>query len=315
MHPALVEYLHATLADAPARPAHGDPAARRAAYRERAIRLAGPPEPVAEVRDLDLDLGGRTRPARLVVPVGAREGVVVLYLHGGSFVEGDLESHAAVYHHLANRVGAPFVALDYRLAPENPFPCAVEDAVDAARALRDRPETVGAPGARLVVMGDSAGATLAGVVAAELRDEGPPLAGQVLVYPTLGPEVLTDSSHEFARGYLLDVEDLRADYESYLAGADPTDPRVSPLFSADLSGAAPAIVVVAECDPLRDEGLDYAGLLRHFAVPVEVVEAPGMLHGFLRLGARFAEAQAVVDDLATRIRGLTDGSGAADRAG
>ena len=111
----------------------------------------------------------------------------------------------------------------------------------------------------------------------------------MLIYPTLGPAVLTDSSHTYAQGYFLDVDHLRYDYGQYLAGyADATDPRVSPLMAEDLSGSPPAILVLAECDPLRDEGLAYAGLLEHFGVPVELLEAKGMPHGFLRMGGRRA---------------------------
>jgi acetyl esterase len=304
VHPALESYLRETLAAEADGPALDDLVERRHAYREQARRLAGEPEAVAEVRDLVLHLPGRDLAARLMVPERADPRCVVLYLHGGSFVVGDLDTHESLCRRLATRVGARVVALDYRLAPENPFPAAVEDAIDAVRLLRDDPGLADAPGARLVVMGDSAGATLAAVAANATRAETPPLAGQVLVYPTLGPEMLTDSSHAYARGYLLDVEDLQRDYARYLAGADPTDPRISPLLSEDLAGSPPAVVLVAECDPLRDEGVDYAGLLRHFGVSVDLVEAQGMLHGFLRLGARIAEVQVVVDDLAAHVRRL-----------
>jgi acetyl esterase len=166
-------------------------------------------------------------------------------------------------------------------------------------------ETFADRGARVIVMGDSAGATLAAVAVAHTRNEGLNLAGQALIYPTLGPELLTDSAQRFATGYLLEVESLRFDYEQYLAGwSDHSDTRVSPLMNLDLANSPPAVVVVAEFDPLRDEALAYAGLLEHFGTPVEVLEAEGMVHGFLRLGGLVPEALAVVDDLALHLKGL-----------
>jgi acetyl esterase len=151
-------------------------------------------------------------------------------------------------------------------------------------------------------MGDSAGATLIAVATALTRSEPLGIAAQVLIYPTLGPEMLTDSSHTYAKGYLLDVDHLRYDYGQYLGEwRDHTDPRVSPLMFANLTGAPPAIVLVAECDPLRDEGVAYAGLLEHFGVPVELLEAEGMIHGFLRMGGLVPEAIEIVDDLAAHM--------------
>jgi acetyl esterase len=142
---------------------------------------------------------------------------------------------------------------------------------------------------------------LVAVACAATRQELP-LAGQVLIYPTLGPEVMTDSSHRFASGYVLEIDHLRYDYQLYLGDwTDHTDPRVTPLFAADLTGAAPAIVVVAECDPLRDEAIAYAGLLEHFGVRVEVLEAEGMLHGFLRMGHVIPDALDIVDDVASHL--------------
>jgi acetyl esterase len=114
---------------------------------------------------------------------------------------------------------------------------------------------------------------------------------------------VTDSSHRFATGYILEIDHLRFDYQQYLGEwSDHTDPRVTPLFAHDLTGAPPAIVVVAECDPLRDEAIAYAGLLEHFGVRVEVLEAEGMLHGFLRMGHVIPDAMDIVDDVATHLK-------------
>jgi biopolymer transport protein TolQ len=149
-------------------------------------------------------------------------------------------------------------------------------------------------------------ATLATVAATLTRHEGLGIGAQVLLFPTLGPEMLTDSAHAYGTGYWLELDHLRYDYGQYLAGADPTDPRVSPLLSTDLAASPPAIVVVASCDPLRDEAVAYAGLLEHYGVRVELLEAEGMVHGFIRLGGMFPEALAIVDDLATHMHRLVE---------
>jgi acetyl esterase len=147
------------------------------------------------------------------------------------------------------------------------------------------------------------------VAATLTRNEDLDIVAQVLIYPTLGPDVVTESSHHFGVGYFLDLDHLRYDYAQYLGSFfDHTDPRVTPLMSSDLRGAPPAIVLVAECDPLRDEGVAYAGLLEHFGVRVELLEAEGMVHGFLRLGALVPEALQIVDDLARHMHDFATGN-------
>jgi acetyl esterase len=192
-----------------------------------------------------------------------------------------------------------FLAVDYRLAPENEFPAGLDDAVDVIRYVRQHLHEFAPSGAELIVMGDSSGGSLVSVAAALTRHEGLGIAAQVIIYPTLGPELVTDSAHTYGAGYMLDLDHLRYDYGQYLGSwSDHTDPRVTPLMFDDLSGAPPAIVVVAECDPLRDEGVAYAGLLEHFGVPVKLLEAEGMPHGFLKMGGLVPEALEIVDDLA-----------------
>ncbi|MFI5036149.1 MAG: alpha/beta hydrolase [Acidimicrobiales bacterium] len=304
IHPALEPYVREAQEHPRAHPATISTAERREVYRARAAALRGTPEPVASTTDLVLALTGRTLAARLYEPFGDENRALVLYFHGGSFVEGDLDTHDALCRRLAADIRARFLAVDYRLAPEHPFPAAVDDAVDVVRHVAAHRGEFADPAVRLILMGDSSGATLMTVAAALTRAEALGVAAQVLIYPTLGPGVLTDSSHTYARGYFLDVDHLRFDYGQYLAGAEHTDPRVSPLMAPDLTGSPPAVMVLAECDPLRDEGLAYAGLLEHFGVPVELLEAPGMPHGFLRMGGLVPEALEVVDDLAAHLHRL-----------
>ena len=299
IHPDYDKYLR-TLPEA-ADPASTPLAERRAAYREQALRQRGPLEEMAEVRDGEIALDGRSLRYRLYVPADGRGDALVVYFHGGSFVFGDHDTHEALCRRLSADTSMSFLAIEYRLAPEHPFPAAVDDAVDTLRHVVAHVEDYAAAGTRVIAMGDSAGASLVAVACAATRQELP-LAGQVLIYPTLGPEVMTDSSHRFASGYVLEIDHLRYDYQLYLGDwTDHTDPRVTPLFAPDLTGAAPAIVVVAECDPLRDEAIAYAGLLEHFGVRVEVLEAEGMLHGFLRMGHVIPDALDIVDDVASHL--------------
>ncbi|MBW4030762.1 MAG: alpha/beta hydrolase [Acidobacteria bacterium] len=301
IHPDYQEYLR-TLPEQSTSPTSSSVDERRRAYRERALELRGPLEQMAEVRDGVLTLGERTLRYRLLVPPREGGDALVVFFHGGSFVVGDLDTHEALCRRLSADTSMRFLAIEYRLAPEHPFPAAIDDAVETLRYVAGHVEEFASPGTKVIAMGDSAGASLVAVAAALTRDELS-LAGQVLIYPTLGPEVMTDSSHRYATGYILEMEHLRQDYQRYLGDwTDHTDPRVTPLFATDLAGSPPAIVVVAECDPLRDEAIAYAGLLEHFAVPVEILEAEGMLHGFLRMGHVIPDALDIIDDVAAHLR-------------
>ncbi len=303
VHPALRAMVDEAQAHPSPPPWTTDVSVRRAQYRAQSHDLWPEVDERVSARDLVVTLPGRELAARLYVPPGDDDAALVVYFHGGSFVVGDLDSHDAVVRRLASDTAMRYLAIDYRLAPEHPFPAAIDDAVDALRWARAQRGSLGAPGSALVVMGDSAGATLATVAAALTRHDDDAVAAQVLLYPTMGPSLLTDSGHVYNTGFLLDLETLRYDYTQYLGvGSDPTDPRVSPLLFDDLTGAPPALVVVAQCDPLRDEAVAYAGLLEHFAVHVELLEARGMLHGFLRLGGTVPASLEILDDVARHLR-------------
>jgi len=307
VHPAFESIVRLSRENPEAHPSSVSLDERRQAFRDEAFSIQGEMAPMASTEERWLALGDRTLRARLYVPMNEETRALVVYLHGGSFVVGDLDSHEWLCRRLAQDTKMRFLAVDYRLAPEFPFPAALNDAVDAIRYVSGHRDEFAATDAHLIVMGDSAGANLATVAVTQLRDENVDITAQVLIYPTLGPEVVTDSAHTFATGFLLDIEHLRYDYRQYLGDyRDHTDPRVTPLLNNDLSGVAPAVVVVAECDPLRDEAVAYAGLLGHFGVRVELLEAEGMVHGFLELGGVVPEALAVVDDLATHLHRLVE---------
>ncbi len=304
VHPALASAVAAER-DAPRpHPATRSIDQRREEFRREALAQWPAPEEMRETRELTLDAGHGPIPARLYVPRAAAGSGLVVYFHGGSYVLGDLDTHDGVCRRLAKDTGVRIVAVDYRRAPESPFPAAVEDAIDAVRAAFACRGELAEEGAPIVVMGDSAGATLATAAASALaRDPARP-AGQVLFYPTLGPQLMTASAHEFDQGYGIDLEHLRYDYGQYLQGRDPMDPRVSPLFGRNLDDVPEAIVVIATCDPLRDEDVAYAGLLEHYGVRVELLEAEGMIHGFIRLGGMVPEALTIVDEVAEHLHRL-----------
>jgi acetyl esterase/lipase len=168
-------------------------------------------------------------------------------------------------------------AVHYRLAPEHPFPAALEDALAAVAWVAEHATEIGADAERLAVGGDSSGASV--TTAARRRRD---LRLQVLVYPATDAAMDTPSHERYATGYYLERDEMRSSWDTYLGGADPTDPDASPLRADDLAGVAPALVLVAGFDPLHDEGVAYAERLQAAGVPVELVEFEGQIHGFLR---------------------------------
>ncbi|HEU0221041.1 MAG TPA: alpha/beta hydrolase [Paracoccaceae bacterium] len=235
---------------------------------------AGRPEGVAAV-DLVLAQGGQRVPVRRYAP-GAPGAAKVVYLHGGGFVLGGLESHDDVCAELCAATGFEVVSADYRLAPEAPHPAAFLD----ARAVF---ASVAAEGAPVVLAGDSAGGNLAAAVAHAARGAGPRPAGQVLVYPGLGAIGDTGSYAVHAEAPML----ARADLEFYRAvrGGGPgaeRDPSFAPLSDADFSGLPPTVAVAAECDPLADDCAAYAGRIRAAGGRAHAWTEPGLVHGFLR---------------------------------
>jgi acetyl esterase len=216
---------------------------------------------------------------RLFRPEGEGPLPVVAYLHGGGWMTGDLDTYDAPMRALANASGAIVAGVDYRRIPEHRFPAALEDTLAAIRWLAGRADEV--DGSRLAVAGDSAGGNLAAVAARRLRDEVP-LRLQALVYPVTDAGLDTPSCREFHQGYGLSVAKMRWFWDVYLDGADGTHPDASPLRAADLAGVAPAFVVTAENDVLRDEGEAYARALQEVGVPCELERWPGTIHGFWR---------------------------------
>ena len=248
----------------------------RAAHAAETAQLAGRGPDVAYVYDGEL----AGVPVRAYRPRDARGTVV--YFHGGGWVVGNLESVDAVCRALALAAGATVVSVDYRLAPEHPYPAALEDALGATRALlTERP---------LAVAGDSAGGNLAAIVARHLKDD---VAAQLLVYPVTDAGLNTPAYRQFSEGFGLSAAGMRRFWELYLDGADGLQPDASPLRAGDLRGLPPAYVLTAECDVLRDDGEAYAHALRDAGVDVTLRRREGAVHGFWRWQTTEAAREAV----------------------
>jgi acetyl esterase len=265
----------------------------------RHTRMTGGAQPIGAVRDLVV----ADRPARLYVPTGADPvSSLLLFFHGGGFMHGDIESHDAACRFLAERSGARLLAVDYRLGPEHPFPAAYDDAVAAHRWVAEHGADVGADPARVAVGGDSAGGTLAAVVAIEAARAGLPLALQLLVYPATDAVRDTQSARLFAEGFYLTQAYMDLANESYIATGDPRDPRISPLHAELPEGLAPAYVATAGFDPLRDEGEAYARRLAEAGVPVELRRFADQIHGFFNVVGVGRTSRSAVAEVAAKLK-------------
>jgi acetyl esterase len=267
--------------------------ARAASARE----IAGDPEPVAEVHERRLPSG---RPVRIYLPTTDAPRPVVVFFHGGGWVLGDLEMQDETCRRLANRVGATVLNVDYRLAPEHPFPAAHDDAFEAVIWAADQATAFGGDATRLAVAGMSAGGNLAASVALRARDEGgPPLALQTLIYPVLDSRMATASYAEHAEAPVLGAAQMGWYWDQYAgSGAARENPYASPAHARDLAGLPPAVVVTADHDPLRTEAEEYAARLAQAGVAVQITRYDGQLHSFMRLLGVVSDAERALDDTA-----------------
>jgi acetyl esterase len=257
----------------------------------RETRPASTPDPpaVGLVRDLTADGPLGAIPLRLYRPAGVAAATrlpVLVYFHGGGWVIGDLDTHDVLCRQLTAEAGVSVVSVDYRLAPEQKFPAAVDDAWAATRWVAAHAAELAVDAERLAVGGDSAGGNLAAVVALLARDAGgPAIRVQALLYPVTDTNTETASYRDFAEGFLLTRDSMRWFFDHYVRSeADAADWRLSPLRAPSLAGLPPAVVVTAGFDPLHDEGEAYAARLRASGVRVDAVCYGGMVHGFVPMG-------------------------------
>lgn len=285
--------------------AQSDATSARAAYAATTDVYRHPTPPLDSVANLVFEGPGGHLAARLYRPRAlAAPAPVLLFLHGGGWAVGDLDTHDHVCRQLAASAPVVVAAIDYRLAPENPFPAAFQDAQAALAWLRSAAGELGLDAGRMAVGGDSAGGNLAAALAIAARDEGAqPLKLQLLIYPAVDFNADNESLRENGEGYVL----TRAAMEQFTNWYLPsrlarTDPRASPYYAADHSGLAPAFIQTAEYDPLRDEGRAYAERLTAAGVPVAYRCYEGMIHGFARMGARVDTGLTALDDAARALR-------------
>ncbi len=284
------------------------PGEARALYREGGRRNGGPPREMAEVRDLAAPGPGGAIPLRLYRPRGAPErgAPALVFLHGGGWVIGDLDSHDGVCRRIADEAGCLVVAVDYRLAPEHPAPAAAEDATAALHWIAGHAHEIGADPARLAVGGDSAGGSLSAVAAIAASEMAVKLCCQILIYPSVDNRSAPPDypSRAVNRG----VPPLTPEVLAWFTGHYLPEPRLredwrqSPIAAPDLSGLPPALVIVAERDPLHSEGLAYADALEAAGVEVRRHDVPGMIHGFITMGGVMAAAGPAFAAIAAELR-------------
>lgn len=265
--------------------------------------LAGPERPIHSVVNRTVPGPGGQIPVRIYTPTPDRRLPGLLYFHGGGFVLGTLNSCDRVCRDLSHLSGCVVVSVDYRLAPEHPFPAAVEDACAATKYVLEHAGEFGIDEGRVAVGGESAGANLATVTALKLRQSGaPPLMFQLLVYPQVDFHDDSPSMREFADGHFITADLLAYFADHYFANArDRRHPDASPL-NADLSGLPPAFVLTAECDPLRDQGEAYARKLREAGVAVTLKRHDGMIHPFFSLAGVIDGGRTAIADAAAALR-------------
>jgi acetyl esterase len=247
---------------------------------------------VGAVEDRAIDVGGREVGVRIYRPDGPARAGTAVFLHGGGWVFGDLRSHDGMCRSITRRSGVTTVAVDYRRAPEHPFPAAVEDAVGVVRWLAGHGDEIGVAARPVAVVGDSSGGNLAAAAALVLRDEGEsPVTFQALLYPATDPAMDTASYEENADDPFLSRDEMVWYWSQYGGGTAPDDPRAALAAVTDLSGLPPTYLLTAGLDPLRDEGLAFADALRRAGVPVRCSEYRDMPHGFLLFAGRLSRAR------------------------
>ena len=304
-----VEYVLGLVAKSPYPEFHTvSPEEAREIFEQTAPALNIRPENVYRSEDLWIDGIDGDIPIRIYTPhapAAHEKFPILVFYHGGGFVIGSLDSYDSLCRALANRAECIVISVDYRLAPEQKFPAAVNDALGAYQWVSDHAHELDGDATRLAIAGDSAGGNVTAVTAIRIRDEGEvvPLL-QVLIYPVLDATPERFSHHEFAEGMLLTRSNILWFYDHYMNVLDDAqNPYLSPILTEDLSGLAPALIIVAGHDPLRDEGIEYAGRLKEAGVAVEFCNYEGMIHGFLSFADAIDQVMTGIEHVARALRG------------
>lgn len=273
-------------------------------FRAMSAAMLQPPDAEDRVVTRDLDADGV--PVRLFRRAEANDDQepVLLFLHGGGYIACSVDSHARLCSRLARLAKCAVLSVEYRLAPEHIYPAAVEDGWTALTWLAREAASLGLDPARIAIGGDSAGGTLATVAAMRARDAGgPPLVAQLLIYPGTDMVTETESRCLYSDGYFLDSDFSRLCLDAYAPEPiDRADAGLSPLLAESLAGLPPAVILTAECDPLRDEGATYAERLRAEGGRADYRMYPGTFHGFVSMFGMLAEADAAVGAAAAALK-------------
>jgi acetyl esterase len=277
-------------------------ATQRDIFRRMAKSIAEP-EPVFQVEDYLIDEYQETVPVRIYRPSAKKDLPVTLFFHGGWFIIGDLESHDSLARSLANASGSVVIAVDYRLAPEHPFPAAIDDAYHALVWVSKNGKSLGVNAGRIAVAGDSAGGNIAAVVARKAKENGlTQVRYQVLIYPVTDSSFSTKSWEEFADGPVITKAISQQAFFMYVAGAgNLQNPEIAPLSAENLKGLPPAMVIIGEYDPLKDEGLAYAEKLIKAGVDVKLIHYRGMPHGFVQSAALIDAGKDAITEIGSAI--------------
>jgi len=304
LDPRVKRFLDAVAAGNPPSVLDTSVAQRRTQLAEL-MKFSGPEAPVASAEDRTVPGPAGALAVRVYTPLDAQSPLLpgLVYFHGGGLVAGSIDTHAPIARALTAAGACRVVAVEYRLAPEHPFPAALEDALAAVAHIGSHAAQFGIDAARLGVCGDSAGATLtAAACQAIARDGGPRLALQLLLCPILDYSRQSASRRELAHGFLVDQETLDHDLLHYAQGVDPADPRISPARAATLVDLPPTIIHTAEFDPLRDEALDYFTRLTQSGSALSYTCHAGMIHLFYGLGAVIPYARTAFETIGGEIR-------------
>ena len=303
LHPQCKAFID-LLASAGGKPLEELPVAEARLAAGGLANFGGEERPVAEVQNRTIPGPAGPIAVRVYRPVLKETLPTLIYFHGGGFVICSLDTHDRECRNLANASGCAVISVDYRLAPENKYPAAVEDAYAAAQYVSEHAAEFGIDPQRIGVGGDSAGGNLATIVAIRSRERGGPLLKfQLLIYPLVDFADNSPSMQQYAKDYFLTRESMDWFTDCYLPSrAIASEPSASPLNAADVRGLPPAMIITAECDPLRDQGEAYARKLQSAGVPVELKRYEGMIHAFFSFSGAIDTAKIAIADAASALR-------------
>ena len=285
-------------------PPSTDPLEAARNYYRQIAPLAGEPEPVHLIEDHLIETSAHRIPIRIYNPSGDSDLPAVIFFHGGWFFAGDLETHDRPLRALTNAAGCIVVAVDYRLAPEHPFPAAIDDGYAVLQWVANKGAEVGIDCNRLIIAGDSAGGTIATVLARKVAENnGLHILLQVLMYPVTDPTLQTESWQEFAKGPVITLKTALEAWQMYVPNIlERQNADAAPIFAENLVGSANALILIAEFDPLRDEGIAYAARLEQAGVKVKTSIYKEMPHGFFQMAGYIDDGKQAIAEVAKAIK-------------